>query len=85
MTALKIETTDEQLGVLLRAMRKVKRLTQSEVADAIGVARTTICNMETGASSVLMHHLVAAADHMGYDIVMTIRPRPKPAEPIALP
>lgn len=73
--ALTVETTDEQLGMLMRAMRKVKRITQADLASAIGVARTSVCNMEKGECSVLMHHLVAAADHMGYDIVMTIRPR----------
>ena len=44
-----------QFGQLMRRARKDADLSQEEVADAIGLTRTSISNIENGRQKVLLH------------------------------
>lgn len=47
----------EQIGDRLRARRREFDLTQSEVAETVGLLRTTIANIEAGRQRVSLHVL----------------------------
>lgn len=82
---LTIETTDRQLGELVRAMRKARDLNQTQIGQAIGRSRSAMQSMEGGQCAVSMKHLVGVATRCGYEIVMTIRPVSPPTTEKTLP
>lgn len=41
---------DEHVGILIARARQRKRLTQAQLAEALGVAESTVANWERGAS-----------------------------------
>lgn len=47
-----IDARHVSLGVVVAARRNELRLKQQELADAIGVSRTTLANIETGRQSI---------------------------------
>mgnify|MGYP003544329386 CR=1 FL=1 len=47
-----IDVRDVSLGVVIAARRNELKLKQQELADLIGVSRTTLANMETGRQSI---------------------------------
>ena len=52
----------------LKALRKAKRLTQQDVADAIGLQRSTISNYEIGRRSPSLHDLQRIAAYYGVSL-----------------
>ena len=64
------------LGSRLQEARKARRLTQQEVADKIGVARTTIVAMEKGERRVQPAEIVRLAALFGRDVHDLIKQRP---------
>jgi Zn-dependent peptidase ImmA (M78 family)/DNA-binding XRE family transcriptional regulator len=64
------------LGAHLQDARKARRFTQQEVADALGVARTTIVAMEKGERRVQPDEIVRLAALFGRDVHDLIRQRP---------
>lgn len=50
-------------------LRKAKRITQEELADAVGVTRQTIISLENGRynASLLLAHKLARYFHMGIE------------------
>jgi DNA-binding XRE family transcriptional regulator len=74
MSVLTIETTDRELGQLIRGMRKARKIKQSELAEALGISRSAVANIEGGTCGVLMKHIVATGLRCGYEIVITVRP-----------
>ena len=64
------------LGSRLQQARKARRLTQQEVADTLGVARTTIVAMEKGERRVQPAELIRLADLYGRQVHDLIRQRP---------
>lgn len=65
--------TTEDFGVLLRTRRKELGLTQSEVADVIGVNRRVLGQLEKGKGTVQLQIALAAAQAVGLDILLTPR------------
>jgi len=64
------------LGAQLQEARKARRFTQQEVADALGVARTTIVAIEKGERRVQPDELIRLADLFGREVHELIRQRP---------
>jgi len=54
-----------EFGRLLRQRRKDAHLSQDEVANSVGLARTSITNIETGRQHVSLHALYALANAVG--------------------
>lgn len=55
----------------LKAARENAGLTQGQVADAIGVARETVCRWECGAISPRLSEAVCWAAAVGFSVNMT--------------
>jgi len=64
------------LGARLQDARKVRRLTQQEVADALGVARTTIVAVEKGERRIGPAELIKLAAILDRDVHDLLRQRP---------
>lgn len=69
------------IGTRVRDRRKAASLTQSELATAIFVSRTTITNLELGNQQVPIHVLLAIADTLELELSELV---PSSAE-LALP
>jgi transcriptional regulator with XRE-family HTH domain len=54
-----------EFGRLLKQRRKQARLTQDDVAHRVGLARTSITNIEQGRQHVSLHMIYALADAIG--------------------
>jgi|SRR5215213_5345306 transcriptional regulator with XRE-family HTH domain len=63
------------LGTLVRARRERKGMTQSQLADRIGMTRTSITNIEKGRQKVQLHTL--------YDIAIALDALPAELLPSA--
>ncbi|WP_373320708.1 helix-turn-helix domain-containing protein [Acetobacter estunensis] len=57
--------TDTTLGNRLRTLRKERRITQSEVASAVGVSRSHLATIERGLDNPGRETLMALADFYG--------------------
>uniref|UniRef100_A0A6M3J4G5 Putative DNA binding, helix-turn-helix domain containing protein n=1 Tax=viral metagenome TaxID=1070528 RepID=A0A6M3J4G5_9ZZZZ len=75
---MKIEIdVNRQLGDLIKAMRLSSGLKQEDIAKALGVSRPQIANMEAGRlCNILLAHLVRCGDRCGFDIKLTVKPKP---------
>lgn len=67
-----IDVRDSELGLLIKAMRLAKGLTQEQLAKRVGLERTSICNMELGNQVVLLTNLVATGDICGFEVRLTV-------------
>jgi transcriptional regulator with XRE-family HTH domain len=56
------------LGVRLRVARIDAGLTQNHVAQATGLTRASVANMESGRQKILVHHLVTLAAALDTEI-----------------
>jgi transcriptional regulator with XRE-family HTH domain len=63
----------EDFGARLRARRKELGLTQSQVADVIGVNRRVLSQLERGKATVQLHIALDAALAIGLDVRMMQR------------
>lgn len=57
-----------EFGVLLAAERKRKRLSQSRLAELIGLSRTSITNIECGRQPIQLHQLYSFAAILRIDV-----------------
>jgi transcriptional regulator with XRE-family HTH domain len=55
----------KEFGRLLRARRKDAGLTQSQVAERVGLTRTSITNIERGIQHISLHQLFLLASAVG--------------------
>jgi transcriptional regulator with XRE-family HTH domain len=55
----------KEFGQLLRASRKDAGLTQSQVAERVGLTRTSITNIERGIQHISLHQLFLLASAVG--------------------
>lgn len=63
-----IDARHVSLGVVIAARRNELRLKQQELADAIGVSRTTLANMETGRQSIPIDRVRPLAAALQMDV-----------------
>jgi transcriptional regulator with XRE-family HTH domain len=54
-----------EFGALLRDSRRKAGLTQAQVADRVGLSRTSITNIEKGRQHVLLHQVFLLASAVG--------------------
>ena len=57
------ETTATELGALLKARRRVRRLTQRDLSDQIGVSLSTLSRLERGYLPDLKNFRLISAEH----------------------
>ena len=76
-TAERGPTIDEQIGARLRAARLQVVLTQDELAQALGVDRSTVAKWETGQRGMTVENLIRAA------AVLEIPPHHLLVEPVS--
>lgn len=57
-------------GVIVRARRKARRLTQAELAAAAGVGRRFIVELEQGKPSVELEKALRVARRLGLDLIV---------------
>lgn len=58
------ETMYAEFGKLVRRHRVRLNLTQDQLADRVGLSRTSITNIEKGRQKVLIHHLIHLAESL---------------------
>ncbi|HWO16727.1 MAG TPA: helix-turn-helix domain-containing protein [Solirubrobacterales bacterium] len=68
-----IASSPGDYGRRLRARRRELRLSQAEVADAIGVNRRVIGELESGKPTVRLEIAIDAARAIGLDLELTPR------------
>lgn len=64
--------TNEAIGELVRARRLAKKVSQQELADAVGVTMMMVQHYETGRSALTVVKLAAIADKLGCRITALI-------------
>src|SRR3989442_10946289 len=64
-----------ETGRRIQEARKVARLTQEAVADAIGLSRVSMSNIERGRHKILLHTLEDIARVLGVDLHDLLPPR----------
>lgn len=52
----------KELGQQVKRYRKLKKLTQSELAEAIGVTKSTICKIEIGRVFIKPENIINLVD-----------------------
>ncbi|HEY5411654.1 MAG TPA: helix-turn-helix transcriptional regulator [Caulobacteraceae bacterium] len=62
------------LGQNVARLRKVRELTQAEVAAEIGLTRASLANIETGRQKVLLHHVFMLANALDCASVLDLIP-----------
>lgn len=70
-------TKSYPVGASFRAMRKMRGLTQEELAVKAGIARTSISNIEVDRQNPSLAKLEEIANAMGYRIHLTFKLIPK--------
>ena len=76
----------QQLGRALTSCRKARQLTQADLAELLGVDRTTVLNLEAGRPHALDRMLRAFAQ-LGFDVIVVPRDvdvavtMPRPTDP----
>lgn len=63
------------LGRVLHQVRLRRDLSQQELADMVGLTRTSVCNIELGKQSLQLGTLIAMAEAMGMEVEVNIRPK----------
>lgn len=61
-------------GAMLKTLRLTAGLTQAQAADAMGVGRTSITNMENGDQPITVNGLERLANSVGLEVVVTFQP-----------
>jgi transcriptional regulator with XRE-family HTH domain len=72
-----IDSRDAAIGRLVRAQRRQLRLSQSDLADRIGVARQQVRRYETGLSRISIGRLARIATTLGVPPTFFFGPQPK--------
>lgn len=54
-----------ELGAAVRSAREHAGMTQAELAERVGLSRTSITNIERGRQVVLVHHLIELSAALG--------------------
>lgn len=80
MTARQRDPLYEALGRQVRSAREQARLTQEELAQRLGLTRTSVTNIEQGRQKIQVHTLYAIADAFGINVEMLLPRRAVSAE-----
>ena len=67
------------LGQVMRTLRKGANVTQADVAEAMGLERTSVCNIEGGIQALTIEKLHAFADRVGVEVTVQFRGKSRKA------
>lgn len=59
-----------ELGMTIKALRKMRQMTQKELASRVGLERTSICNIELGRQVLTETTINAIAKALGYRVTI---------------
>ncbi len=68
----KTKSLYRHIGRAVRDAREALELTQEELASQVGVARTSITNLEKGKQHFPLHHLLSVAEALHVDLLSFI-------------
>ncbi|MGO1540080.1 MAG: helix-turn-helix domain-containing protein [Luteimonas sp.] len=77
---LHVVRAPQQLGPLLRALRKQAGLTQADVAGQLGVTRQAVSELENRPESATFERLTKLCAVLGVEIALQPRGAPHPAQ-----
>ncbi|WP_083415204.1 helix-turn-helix domain-containing protein [Massilia timonae] len=66
----------KQIGSSLRVAREERKMTQGELASAVGLSRTSLTNIELGRQRILVDQLVDLAEALHISVARLIPERP---------
>ena len=67
-----LEAVYPRFGDRLRSERKLAGLTQEDLAERLGLSRTTVVNIERGRQRIALHQLIQIADAIGCEVIHLI-------------
>lgn len=73
MPAPGVEPAYKRLGRRICFFREKRRMRQDELADEVGLGRTSIVNIEAGKQRVLIHHVVLIAEALKVPFPMLLK------------
>ena len=65
-----IITQSDQVGAILRARRKARRLSQAEIATTLGVSQSRVSTLESDPSALPLDRLILLAKLLGLELVL---------------
>ncbi|GJL85791.1 MAG: hypothetical protein DHS20C02_15660 [Micavibrio sp.] len=66
---MKADELYEKCGGLIKKYRnRLNKMKQQELADKVGLSRTSVANIEAGKQSVSLHQLYSFAEHLQVDV-----------------
>jgi transcriptional regulator with XRE-family HTH domain len=65
------------LGKTVRALRKMRGLTQEQLATACELSRASIANIEVERQNIPINTLQSIANALGYEVHFTFKLKPK--------
>lgn len=65
--------THSSLAKLLLELRLQANMSQGDVAEVIGLTRTSVTNMEGGRQPVTIEAVDSLAQHLGLELVITVQ------------
>ncbi|WP_166691018.1 helix-turn-helix domain-containing protein [Fibrivirga algicola] len=71
--------TPKEIGDYIKQLRKLKKMTQAEVALQLGVKTTTYTHFETGRTNMTLSTLNKIAEVLGYELQVSFSLK-KPVE-----
>jgi DNA-binding XRE family transcriptional regulator len=74
-------TVQQRVGMRVRAAREAARLTQQELAGMIGLARSSVANLEAGNQDITVSRLAMLAEVLKLDLADLIREGDLPPRP----
>ncbi len=63
-----IQNCREKIGKDIRSLREEKGFSQDELADIMGIHRSTISKIETGKFAITIDYLVKFAWYLGFEL-----------------
>jgi HTH-type transcriptional regulator/antitoxin HipB len=75
-----IITQSDQVGAIVRARRKARRISQAEIAATLGVSQSRVSTLESDPSGLPLDRLILLAKLLGLELVLqdgTAPPRSK--------
>jgi HTH-type transcriptional regulator/antitoxin HipB len=63
-------TTPQQVGAIVRARRRARKLSQREVAARLGISQARLSVLEADASGLTLERLIALANALGLEVVL---------------
>jgi transcriptional regulator with XRE-family HTH domain len=75
---LRARLNPKELGALLRRVREAVGLSQGELAKRLGIPYQNLSRLEHGAREGMLSTLNRYVRALGYELVITARPRKKP-------